>query len=428
VGLAVIVADLVDIGGTAGVAVILVPVAAIFLGVAMLSSLLAVPAARAIAWIPARVRGMTGVLARENTIRNPRRTASAAAALMVGLALMTLVAIFGASITKSLDEVLESDVKAELLLSTENFFPSSPQAAAAVREALPEAEVTEFRFGLAEIDGDTKGILGVDTNLDRTLNVRPAPGAVRRFQDGGLLLFEDTYKELPAAVRRSGRLPIRFAATGEQQVVIAGTFSKKEAVGNDYLLAMPTYAEHFRDQADVFTAVRLPPGLSERRAGRIIERALEPFPNVNVESRAEFAEAQKAQIGQFLNLIYLLLALAVAIALLGIANTLTLSVFERTKELGLLRAVGMTRQQLRRMVRYESLIIAVFGSLLGLALGLVFGRAILAAFESEGITFAVPVPVLVLFLVAGGLFGYWAGRWPARRAARLDVLRAVGTD
>ena len=154
-------------------------------------------------------------------------------------------------------------------------------------------------------------------------------------------------------------------------------------------------------------------------------RVLEPFPNVKIESQSEFADSQAAQIDQILNLMTALLLFAVAIALVGIVNTLTLSMLERTREIGLLRAVGMTRKQLKRMVRYESWIVSLFGAVLGLVLGLVFGTALVLALESEGIGFAIPVPNLVLFLLLAGLAGLAAGWWPARRAQKLDVLQAV---
>jgi putative ABC transport system permease protein len=426
-GLALV--DVVSVSGTAGiVGGLLLPIAAIFVGAAMLSPLVAVPVAQLIGWVPAQLRGVTGRLARENSTRNPRRTASAAAALMVGLALMTLVAILGASINKTTDDVLANDLRAEFVLTTENFFPSSPEAAAAVREALPGSEVTEFRFGQLELAGETKAMLGVDTNLGETLDVHPERGALRRFRDGGVLLFEDAYDELPARQWRAKELRVRFAKTGDQTLPIAGTFAKKDAVGNDYLLPMPLFEANFTDQADVFTAIKIPPEASLREARREIDRALEPFPDVEAQDQTEYAETISTQVNQFLNLMYALLLFAVVIALLGIMNTLALSVFERTHELGLLRAVGMSRPQLRGMIRYEAVIVAVFGSLLGLVLGLAFGRAMLQALESEGIRFALPTGTLVVFVVLAAVAGFACGTLPARRAARLDVLRAVQSE
>jgi putative ABC transport system permease protein len=409
--------------------------ALVFVGVAMLSPLVAVPTSRVLGWIPARLRGMAGVLARENASRNPRRTASTAAALMIGIAIVAVVAIFASSIKTTLSDVLESDVKAEFSLQSSGggFVPVSPEAAAAIRDdsALDGAVVTEWRFGQFELDGSTEPLLGVNTNLNETLDIDPSAGSIAAWKaDGGMLLFEDTYDDLPERVKRAGVLDVRFPDTPRGQtesVPIAGTFAEKGAIGNDYLLAMRDYQPHYAttDLGDVFVSVKLPAGMSEREGRRELERVLEPFPAVEVQDQQEFKEAQEAQIDQFINLIYVLLALAIGIALMGIINTLLLSVLERTRELGLLRAVGMTRKQMGRMVRYESLIIAVFGSLLGLVLGVAFGVAMVFALESEGITLGLPIGTLVIFVVIAGILGWIAGSWPARRAAHLDVLQAI---
>jgi putative ABC transport system permease protein len=424
-------------GGTAGC--VGAGAALVFVGVAMLSPSVAVPTARVLGWLPARVRGVAGALARENATRNPRRTASTAAALMIGIAIVAVVAIFGASVKKTLSDVLVSDYKAEFSLLPEGgtgVAPVSPEAAQAVRSDpdLAGAAVTEWRFGQFELDGSTEALLGVDTNLNETLDVDPGRGDIARWKrDGGLLLFEDTYDDLPAKTKQSRQLAVRFPTTpsGEtEKVPIAGVFRSKEAVGNDYLLAMDDYQREYAstDLGDVFVSVKLPPGMGIREGRREIERAVAPFPNVSVQDQAEFQESQEMQIDQFLNLMYLLLALAVAIALLGIANTLALSVVERTHELGLLRAVGMSRKQLRRMIRYEAVIIAVFGSLLGIVLGIAFGVAMVQALSSEGITLGLPYAQLVIFVVLAAIAGVIASIWPARRAARLDVLEAISQE
>jgi hypothetical protein len=200
--------------------------------------------------------------------------------------------------------------------------------------ALEGSVVTEWRFGQFEVDGSTEALLGVNTNLNRTLDVDPGPGTLARWKsEGGFLIFEDAYDELPAQVRRAGTLAVRFPTTPPGETVdvpIAGTFGTKNAINNDYVLAMRDYAPAYEstDLGDVFVSVKLPPGMSIAEGRRELERALVPFPNVNVQDQAEFQESQEAQIDQFLNLMYVLLALAVGIALLGIANTLALSVFE----------------------------------------------------------------------------------------------------
>jgi putative ABC transport system permease protein len=418
-----------NVEGFPGGAAALVGLAAamVFVGVAMLSPLLAKPVSATVGWFPARFRGTPGVLARENATRNPRRTATTAAALMIGIALLTLVAIMGASVRSTLSEVLESDFRADFVMRTKNFFPFSPEAATAVRDAVPGAQVTEFRFSNFELGGETKAFLGVTKNLGRTFDVHPQGDALQTFRtQGGILIFQDAYEELPRAQRAAGALTVRFREAGEPvRIPIAGVFSQKDAIGNDFLLAMPDYEANVSDQADQFAAVLIPDGVSLQRAGRVIEGALEPFASVLSEDQEEFKESQEAQVGQFLNLINVLLLLAIIIAVLGVANTLALSIYERTHEIGLLRAVGMSRRQVRRMIRYESIIISVFGALLGIGLGLVFGRALIAALESEGIHFAMSVSALV-FMVVGAIAAGWLAAWgPARRAARLDVLKAV---
>jgi putative ABC transport system permease protein len=422
-------------GGTA--AAVGVGAALVFVGIAMLSPIIAVPVARVVGWLPARLRGMSGRLARENATRNPRRTASTAAALMIGIAIVAVVAIFGASVKTTLRDVLASDLKAEFSLGSEaGFAPIPPEAAQAVRDdaALRGSVVTEWRFGQFELDGSTEPVLGVNTNLDRTLDVDADPGAIDRWrQEGGFLLFEDAYDDLPAAAKRANELEVRFPdmPRGETAPVpIAGVFHEKGATGNDYLLAMRDYQAHYGavDLGDVFVSVKLPSGMSLAEGRRELERVLTVFPSVEIQDQEEFREAQESQINQFLNLMYVLLALAVFIALIGIANALALSIFERTHELGLLRAVGMTRPQLRRMVRYEAVIIAVFGTLLGLVLGVAFGMAMVQALSSEGISLGIPVGQLVVFVILAGLAGLLAGVWPARRAARLDVLDAISHE
>jgi putative ABC transport system permease protein len=401
----------------------------VFVGVAMLSPLAAPPAARVLGWAPARFRGVAGRLARENARRNPRRTATTAAALMVGIALMTLVAILGSSIKSTLHDVLESDFKAEYVLSVKNFLPLSPDAPEAVREAIPGVRVTEFRFGNFELAGETKAVLGIDTNINATIDVHPRPDALDAFRSsGGMLVFKDAYDELPARQRRDGVLRLRFGATGRQDIPIAGVFTQKDSIGNDFLLAMPDYNENFSTRADTFAAIRLPSGMSVKDANKILDNALKPFPNVLAQDQDEFKKTQEAQVAQFLNLMYVMLALAVIIAILGIANTLALSIYERTRELGLLRAVGMSRKQVKTMIRHESIIISVFGAGLGIILGLVLGRALVGALESEGINFALSIGSLVVLIVLGLVGGWLASIFPARRAAHLDVLQAVQSE
>jgi putative ABC transport system permease protein len=413
-------------GGAAG----LVGFAAflVFIGIAMLSPLVARPVARVLGWIPARVRGMPGVLARENAMRNPRRTASTASALMIGLALVTLVAIIGASAKQSFTNIIDDTVRADWLIQGKGFFNRgfSPELAASLRQKLPGAQVVEFREGGAVIEGSTTRLFGVSPNVNDAIDIKlRQSAALDAFASGGLLVFKDIAKDHGWVV--GDTVDITFEKTGVRTLTIQGIYNEDKAVGASYLLSLRSFAEDYTDQADSLVAVRKASNVSATDTRATIERMVKAFPTVEVQDQAEFKDSQIAQFDTILNLLYVMLLLAVVIALIGIVNTLALSIYERTRELGLLRAVGMTRAQVRTMVRDEAVIISIFGSLLGLAIGLAFGRALVSAVSSEGITFALPVTQLTIFVILAGFAGYLAGAWPARRAARRDVLEAIQT-
>jgi putative ABC transport system permease protein len=414
-------------GGAAG----LVGFAAflVFVGIAMLSPLVARPVSRFLGWVPAHFRGMSGVLARENAMRNPRRTATTASALMIGLALVTLVAIIGASAKQSFADIIDDTVKAEWLIQGKGFFNRgfSPAIAQSLDEKLPAAEIVEFRQGDALVDGDSTQLFGVGPNVGDAIDIKLRPGArLAAFSRDGVLVFRDTARDNGWKV--GDIVDMTFELTGAQPVKIRGIYDENKAIGSSYLLALQSYEQNYTDQTDSLVAVRNAPDASDAATRKTIERVLKPYPTVEVQDQTEFKDSQIAQFDTILNLLYVMLLLAVVIALIGIVNTLALSIFERTRELGLLRAVGMTRAQVRTMVRDEAVIISIFGSLLGLVIGLAVGRALVSAVSEDGITFALPVTQLVIFVILAGIAGFLAGAWPARRAARHDVLEAIGTE
>ncbi|HEX7131415.1 MAG TPA: FtsX-like permease family protein, partial [Iamia sp.] len=218
-------------------------------------------------------------------------------------------------------------------------------------------------------------------------------------------------------------------ASGPAQLRIAAIFEETEVVGG-LLLDTEGYASRVDGPiVDAQILATVADGTTVAAADAAIERVAEAYPQVSVQDREEYKEAQGATIDGLLNMIYALLALAVVIALIGIANTLALSILERTRELGLLRAVGMTRPQLRAMVRWEAVLISVLGAVLGLGIALLFGWSLVTALEDEGLeVFRLPAARLVVIVVLAGLAGVGASLLPARRAARLDVLRAVTTE
>jgi putative ABC transport system permease protein len=398
-----------------------------FIGVAMLSPLLAGPAARMLTW-PARRRGrVTARLASENAERNPRRTASTASALMIGLTLVSMVAVLAASLKGSFTETIRGQSTADFVLSPKGFFPFSPAAAERIQEELPDATVIEYRVGVIQIGNDTVNVLGASPNFTEITKIGLKPGARRdAFARGGL------YVEAPEARARNLRVgdtvDVRFP-DGPGQLTVQGIYAKELPPPFDppFVLSLADW-DRFPTAEDLSVSILKGPDTTTREARRVVERVAAEIGGIDADDLASFIDRQIAQFDQLLNLVYVLLMLAVVIALVGIVNTLALSVYERTREIGLLRAVGMTRRQLRRMVRGEALIVSAFGALLGLVIGVVFGFLIVQSVSSEGIEFALPVGQLVVFVVLAVLAGLVAGIPPARRAGRLDVLQAITSE
>jgi putative ABC transport system permease protein len=209
-----------------------------------------------------------------------------------------------------------------------------------------------------------------------------------------------------------------------------GVFTDRKALPaqDDYLISLSGWEQRFPQTLDNFVVILKPSDVSTAQAQRVVDNVAREIGGIKAENKAQFKASQVAQFNQILGLMYVLLLFAVFIALIGIVNTLALSIYERTREIGLLRAVGMTRVQLRRMIRFEAVVVAVFGSLLGLVIGVGFGAAIVQAIRDQGIGLQIPVVQLVLFVVLSAFAGLLAGWLPARRAAHLDVLLAINTE
>ena len=399
----------------------------VFFGVAILSPLIARPLARLIGWPFAKAFKLPGSLARENAMRNPRRTASTAAALMIGLALVTFVSIFAASIKASTTETLDRTIAADYILMNDTFTPFSPDLATRLADQPELAAVVGVRLGAFKLNGATKQLIGIDpAAYDRVVKTEVLSGSIADLQSGGLAVKEDVAKANGWTVGE--RVALQFPRGGTQQVTVKAIY-KDNSVNGDYLLSLADYERFYADQADSQILVQAAPGTTPAASRAAIDRVLVDFPNVTVRDQAEYKAETARQIDQVVNLFYALLALAVVIALFGIVNTLGLSIFERIRELGLLRAIGATRRQIRSMIRWEAVIIAVLGAVLGLAVGVFFGWTIVRALRSVGITeFAVPGGQLVIFVVFAALAGILAAVLPGRRAARIDVLRAITTE
>ena len=399
----------------------------VFFGVAILSPLIARPLARVIGWPFARAFRLPGTLAQQNAMRNPRRTASTAAALMIGLALVAFVSIFAASIKASTTKILEDSVTADYILMNDNFQPFSPEAAQRLAEQPQLAAVAGMRIGPWKLNGAGKSLYAVDpAAYQQVVRTEVTAGSLDDLASGGLAVKDTVAKANGWTVGEN--VAMEFPRTGVEQVPIKAIY-KDNSLNGDYLLGLTTYERAYADQADSQILVKAAPGVAPAESRAAVDRVMADFPNVTVRDQAEFRDEQGRQIDQIINLFYSLLGLAVLIALFGIVNTLGLSIFERIRELGLLRAVGASRRQLRSMIRWEAVIIAVLGAVLGLAIGVFFGWTIVRALSSQGITeFALPAGQLLIFVVAAGLAGILAAVLPGRRAARIDVLRAITTE
>jgi putative ABC transport system permease protein len=399
----------------------------VFFGVAILSPLIARPLARVIGWPFARAFRLPGTLARQNAMRNPRRTASTAAALMIGLALVAFVSIFAASIKASTTEILEESVTADYILFNDNFQPFTPEAAERLAEQPQLAAVAGMRIGPWKLDGAGKSLSAIDpAAYQQVVRTEVTAGNLADLASGGLAV-KDTVAEAEGWTVGE-RVPMEFPRNGVQQIPLKAIY-EDNSLNGDFLLGLPDYERGYADQADSQILIKAAPGVTPADSRAAIDRVMADFPNVTVRDQAEFRDEQARQIDQIINLFYSLLGLAIVIALFGIVNTLGLSIFERIRELGLLRAVGATRAQLRSMIRWEAVIIAVLGAVLGLAVGVFFGWTIVRALSGQGITeFTLPVGQLVGFVLAAALAGILAAVLPGRRAARIDVLRAITTE
>ncbi|MEW2355658.1 FtsX-like permease family protein [Spirillospora sp. NPDC029432] len=403
---------------------------AIFLGVSVLSPLVARPLSRLLGWPFARWAGQPGKLARQNAMRIPRRTAATAAALMIGLALVSLVTIVAASMKASVTRVLDETIAADYVITG----PSGGMAGFSsdlVRRLASQPGIESaagVRPGAFKLDdGSTQGLAGVDPPAYfRTVRTETIAGDLAGIASGGLAVQEETAERHGWSV--GDTVTMRFPVGGTERLQIKAVYAENQLNGS-YLIGLSTYQRHYADQLDAIALVKARPGTPLDASRAAVDRAAAAFPGVEVRDQAEFKRSQAAQIDQILILFYVLLALAVVIAFIGIINTLALSVLERVRELGLLRAVGMTRGQLRAMIRWEAVIISVLGAVLGLAIGVFFGWTLVYALEEEGITeFAFPAGTLLGLVIAAGVVGFVSAVLPGRRAARIDVLRAVTTE
>ncbi|GAC1588408.1 MAG: ABC transporter permease [Acidimicrobiales bacterium] len=396
----------------------------IFVGVAVLAPFVAGRLAEIIGAPLPRVAGITGRLGQANAARNPRRTAATASALMVGLAVVAAIATLGSSLTASFSSIIDRSIRADYVLTADGFQGMSPGVKdlvarqSGITAFTPYSEIT-WHEGAA-----SKQAAGIDpTTGAQLLTLSMVTGSAEALARGNVLVDDKVARDRRLKV--GDVVQMGFAARGRTPVptVVGGTYKTNQFLDN-YLLSYDTVVADSTQSQDQAIFVKV----GDPSSGAALRAAARSYPDVKVQTATQFKDARKKRFNQFLVIVYVLLALSIVIAAFSVVNTMALSVIERTREIGLLRSIGMGRRQVRGMIRGEAVIVSLLGAVLGVILGVGLGSAMVAALHRSGINvLVIPVPTVLVVLVIAALIGILAAVFPARRAARLDVLRAIAT-
>jgi putative ABC transport system permease protein len=401
----------------------------IFIGIALLSARLVGPLAWAVGWPSTRIAGAAGTLARENSRRNPQRTASTAAALMIGLALVTLVAVMASGIITSFRSAVNDLFTGDYAITAQNnFSPLATEPADAARRTPGAVAVGNVRAGDALVFGKRVQLTSVNPDMAQVISMTWQQGSqdvLRTLGNGGAFVSDGYAKDHHLTV--GSRFDALTPTGARLRLTLKGIF-KPPTGGSPFgsvTISQATFDRTNNAPQNLYSFVKMRGGETDANRAAL-ERTLREFPNAKVQTRKQFVDNQISGLNSVLNVLYVLLALSIVVSVFGIVNTLVLTVFERTREIGMLRAIGMTRRQVRRMIRQESVIVALIGAVIGIVLGLVLG-ALLAA-RIDFIVFTVPVKSIVIFALAAVVVGVIAAILPARRAARLNPLEALSYE
>ncbi|MFK4146031.1 ABC transporter permease [Streptomyces sp. NPDC004065] len=381
--------------------------------------------------------GSVGRMSQRNALRNPRRTGATAAALMVGLALVGGMSVASASMTRSFDRQIDKTLGADYVVQNRNFLPFTSEVTDAVRATPGAGLVVRQRLAAIAVrlpDGKRvqTAASGYDGELDAVAHLKYAAGGTASALAVGHLAMDVDFARRHG-VRVGSVLPVEFQG-GRRAALTVGALTDQEAaegfgVQGGIFFGLRTLDRYVPGTQDAGLFVNAAPGTGKDRLRSGLEKALAPYPNVQVRDQADYKKLVHDQIAVLLYLVYALLGLAIVIAVLGVVNTLALSVVERTREIGLLRAIGLARRQLRRMIRLESVVIAVFGAVLGLGLGLVWGLCVQRLLALQGMTaLAIPWTTIVAVVVGAAVVGVVAALLPALRASRMNVLAAIAHE
>ncbi|MEA2588979.1 MAG: putative transport system permease protein, partial [Actinomycetota bacterium] len=397
----------------------------IFLGVAMLVPLIASPMSKLIGAPLPLVQGVSGKLGKANSVRNPRRTAATASALMIGIAVVAAIATLVGSLLGSFNGLFDRSFQASYVISTNTgqSFPAGP-AETAIKAAPGVTAMSGFSQSLVHLKGASKDLSGIDpAQGPQVFRVAMTKGSLAPLAQGQLLVDETTSTDEHVSV--GDRLTMTFPATGDKTLTVAGVFQDNQFLGS-YVASNALIAQNTNSVRDSFVLVRTSSTTPAVQDG--LKKAVAGFPDLKVRTGAQFKEDQKKAIKGFLYFIYALVALSILIAMVGVINTLALSVLERTREIGLVRSIGMHRRQVRRMIRGEAVVVSILGAILGLVLGIALGAALVSTLSGTGAGITqvvIPVATIIEVLIAVFIFAILAALFPAHRASKLDVLKAI---
>ncbi|MFI8827633.1 ABC transporter permease [Streptomyces sp. NPDC053431] len=406
------------------------------LGFVVVGPLLAGLLVRVLGAVVLRVFGPVGRMAERNALRNPRRTGATGAALMIGLALVACLSVVGSSMVASATEELDRSVGADFIVRSTNGQPIVPQAQAAVEKAAGLDHVTEYKWLEATVTdphGKARktGLVAADPSYAQDVRRDTTAGALPDAYGPEAMSVGSDYAT-EHGVRVGDRLTVAFQGGRQATLRVAAITSDDNNIDKGVMYTNITTAERY------VPAEKMPKSMivfgtakdgQETAAYQALKDALKPYPQYKVADQADYKKDLQDQVGQLLNIVYGLLALAIVVAVLGVVNTLALSVVERTREIGLMRAIGLSRRQLRRMIRLESVVIALFGALLGLGLGLGWGTAAQKLLALEGLgVLEIPWPTIVAVFVGSAFVGLFAALIPAWRAGRMNVLNAIASE
>ncbi len=407
-----------------------------FFSVVVLGPVITKPIGKVLGAPVRALKGAPGNLARENVVRNPRRTATTAVALILGVMLVGTIAILTSSIKASIDHVVGRTFAGQFVLQSNAGFSGglSPDLAQQVAGVDEVKGIAEVRLATAEVNGSGQFVPAIDpTAFTQLAEIDIIDGNVDDVATKGTVAVNsDTARDNGWSI--GDTVDITFPNTGDQKLTIAATFDDSALLdgfsgGSNYFIGLDTYDANVTPQYDAAVFIELDDGVSLDEGRAAIEPVIASSPNAELLDKDEFVGKIAGQIDAFTTITYVLLMFAVVIALFGIANTIALSVFERTRELGLLRAVGMTRKQLRTTIRWEAVMVAVMGTAIGLVLGVLFGWAVFKSLGSGDFNqLSFPIVTLVVVVVLGALAGVLTAIVPARRAARLNILEAIATE